>query len=60
VTKDASFRTWAVAAAWCSLPLARLTVEYDHRENPLGRSRKGTPTTLAMDSLTLRIQVDFR
>jgi hypothetical protein len=60
VTKDASFSTWSAAVAWCTLSFARLIVEYDHRENSLGRSRKGTPTTLAMDSVTLRLQVELQ
>jgi phosphate-selective porin len=59
VTKNASFATLSVAAAWCSLPYLRVTLQYDHRSNPLGRSRSGKPTTLAMDSLTVRAQVDF-
>ncbi|MFT3925643.1 MAG: hypothetical protein QM778_24090 [Myxococcales bacterium] len=59
VVKDASYGTLAVALAWCTLPFARVTLEYDHQKNPLGRSQSGKPTTLAMDSLTLRGQVEF-
>jgi hypothetical protein len=59
VAKDAAFTTLGFVVGWCTLPYARLTVQYDHRTNPLGRSQSGKPTTLAMDSLTVRGQVEF-
>lgn len=59
LTKDARFSTLSAVVAWCSLPYARLLLQYDHRENPLGRDRRGKPTTLAMDALTLRAEVQF-
>jgi len=59
VTQDAHFSDAAFVLAWCSLPYARVILEYDHRHNPLGRSQSGKPTTLAMDSLILRGQVAF-
>lgn len=59
LSKDARFSTLSAVVAWCTLPYARLLVQYDHRENPLGRDRRGKPTTLAMDALTLRAQMEF-
>jgi hypothetical protein len=56
---DATFETYGVALAWCTLPQLRVTVQYDHRNNPLGRSRAGAPTTLAADSLILRGQLEL-
>ena len=37
----------------------RLTLEYDHNDNALGRTLTGLPTRLASDALTLRAQVVF-
>jgi hypothetical protein len=59
VAVDSSFSTIAVAAALCSLPGGRLTLEYDRNHNPLGRSASGQPTTLASDVLTLRGQMEL-
>jgi hypothetical protein len=60
VPGDARFSTLGAAVAWCSLAYLRLTLMYEHRENPLGRSASGTPTTLAADTLTLRGQLELR
>ena len=38
---------------------ARLSLEYDHNRNALGRNANGTPTTLKSDALTLRAQLRF-
>jgi hypothetical protein len=59
VPGDASFSTLAAVVAWCSLPHVRVTLQYDHRKNPLGRSQSGAPTTLSADSFTLRGQLSF-
>ncbi len=53
VPLDASYSTWAFAAS-VRLESARFLVEYDHRDNHLGRDESGKPTTLLDDSLTLR------
>jgi hypothetical protein len=59
VPYDASFETYGIALAWCTLPQLRVTAEYDHRSNPLGRNRQGAPSTLAADSLILRAQLEL-
>lgn len=59
VPYDASFSTVGAAVAWCTLPRLRVTLQYDHRQNPLGRDRRGAPTTLAADSLILRAQLEL-
>jgi hypothetical protein len=59
VPVDASFATLAVAVAARWQKLARLTLEYDHNDNALGRTTTGLPTRLANDALTLRGQVVF-
>jgi hypothetical protein len=38
---------------------ARLLAQYDHEQNPFGRSDSGMPTTRADDRVTLRAQVGF-
>jgi len=57
VLPDASFSTLGVAVAWCTLPHLRVTLQYDHRKNPLGRNASGAYTTLAADTLILRGQL---
>lgn len=59
VLYDARFETYGVALAWCTLPQLRVTLQYDHRENPLGRDRRGAPVTLSADSLILRGQLEL-
>jgi hypothetical protein len=59
VPYDARFDTLGVAAAWCTLPHLRFTLQYDHRTNPLGRDARGANTTLAADSLILRAQLEL-
>jgi hypothetical protein len=59
VPYDASFETYGIALAWCTLPQLRVTMQYDHRSNPLGRDRRGAPSTLAADSLVLRAQLEL-
>jgi hypothetical protein len=54
---DASFTTLALAAAWCTFEPGRVTLEYDHNHDALGRGANGTPATLASDTLTLRAQL---
>jgi hypothetical protein len=58
VPRDLAMSTWAftgIARVW----LLRLTAQYDHRTNALGRDVNGRPTTLADDSFTLRAEVRF-
>lgn len=55
--RDASFSTLGVAVSWCTLPQLRVTLQYDHRRSPLGRSASGANTTLLADTLTLRGQL---
>src|SRR5262249_25466824 len=57
VPVDASFRTWTATAAWRWRPLDRITVEYQHFTNPLGRSASGAPATLGGDTLAVRGQL---
>lgn len=59
VPVDARFETVSVFAALCSVRSLRLTVQYDHRRNPLGREPSGAPTTLASDTLIMRGQLVF-
>jgi hypothetical protein len=42
------------------LPRLRVTLQYDHRKNPLGRDVRGAPTSLAADSLIVRAQLELR
>jgi hypothetical protein len=56
---DASFSTVGMAVAWCTLPHLRVTLQYDHRSNPLGRDASGAPTTLAADTVILRGQLEL-
>jgi hypothetical protein len=41
------------------LGLTRLTVEYDHNHNELGRDTAGNPTSMKRDAITVRGQVTF-
>jgi hypothetical protein len=59
VPLDSSFSTLAVAVAVRYPPWGRLTIEYDHNTNALGRTLSGLATTLGSDALTLRAQVAF-
>ncbi len=59
VPYDATFETYGLALAWCTLAQLRVTAEYDHRINPLGKNRQGAPTTLAADSVVLRAQLEL-
>lgn len=59
VPLDSSFSTLAVAVAVRYPPWGRLTIEYDHNTNALGRTLSGVATTLGSDALTLRAQVTF-
>src|SRR5262249_10936140 len=46
VPRDERFTTLAIAAAWRPAPSGRITLEYDHNTNALGRTSSGAPTTL--------------
>lgn len=59
VPSDVSYSTLAVAVAGQLPPWGRLTVEYDHNTNALGRTAGGLPTTLGSDALTFRAQMVF-
>ena len=59
VPVDTSYSTLAVALAGQLPPWGRLTVEYDHNVNALGRTTSGAPTTLGADALTVRAQLAF-
>lgn len=58
VPVDPSFDTLAVtvAARW---KVARFIIEYNHRENALGRGDDGRPTTREDDSFALRAELRF-
>lgn len=58
VPRDPSVSSLAIAGAF-RYEFARLVVEYDHRQNALGRAPDGSPTTLPDDSLTFRGEVTF-
>lgn len=59
VPVDATFDTLSLALAWCTLSYLRVTLEYDHGRNPLGRDARGAPATLAADRLILRGQLEL-
>jgi hypothetical protein len=59
VPRDSTYSTLAVAIAGGYPPYVRVTLEYDHNTNALGRSASGAPATLGSDVLTLRGQVTF-
>jgi hypothetical protein len=52
------FSTWAFLAA-AVRGTARLTLEYDHAQNPLGRSDNGMPATIGDDRFVVRAQAQF-
>lgn len=52
------FSTWAFLGA-VQRGTARLLFEYDHTQNPLGRSDNGMPATVQDDRALLRAQVQF-
>jgi hypothetical protein len=58
VPRDSAYSTLAVTGA-VRFPPGRLTFEYDHNTNALGRTAGGVPTSLADDAFTLRAQVTF-
>jgi hypothetical protein len=58
VPRDRSYSTLAFLAM-LRYDGARLSIEYDHNGNALGREPSGEPTTLASDTLTLRTQLRF-
>lgn len=59
VPLDSSYSTLSVAGAVRYPGYARLSFEYEHNTNPLGRLTNGAPTTLADDLFMLRGQVQF-
>jgi hypothetical protein len=59
VPLDSSYSTLAISGAARLPGYARLTLEYQHNWNPLGRTLNGAPTTLADDLFMLRGQVEF-
>ena len=58
VPKDATFTTLAIMAA-ARYKKGRLTFQYDHNTNAIGRTDSGFPTTLRDDAFTVRGQVGF-
>ncbi len=59
VPVDSAFSTLAVAAAVQDRGIGRLTLEYAHNRNALGRGASGAPTTLGREAVMLRGQVIF-
>lgn len=59
VSRDLTFSTLSVVAALTWGTYARLSLEWDHNTNALGRTASGAPTTLGSDAVTLRGQVAF-
>ena len=58
VPTNVSYGTLGLVAALRARD-ARLTLEYDHNTNHLGRDAAGNPTTLKADTIFLRGQVEF-
>jgi hypothetical protein len=58
VPSDVSYGTLGLVAALHNHD-GRLTLEYDHNTNHLGRDAVGNPASLKADTLTLRGQVSF-
>ncbi|MEO8900920.1 MAG: hypothetical protein ABI488_04670 [Polyangiaceae bacterium] len=58
VPRDRSYSTLALLGMF-RYEQARLSLEYDHNRNSLGRDASGAPTTLKSDALTLRTQLRF-
>ncbi len=52
------FSTWAFLAA-AIYGTARLSFEYDHAQNPLGRADNGMPATIGDDRFVVRAQAEF-
>lgn len=59
VPRDASVTTWSALVSWRWERTARLSVQYEHRRNTLGRGLNGAPTTLGSDRLAVRAEVAF-
>jgi len=59
VPRDASVTTWSALASWRWEHTARLSVQYEHQRNTLGRGLNGAPTTLGSDRLAVRAEVAF-
>jgi hypothetical protein len=59
VARDLTFTQLSVVAAAMYPPYARLSLEWDHNTNGLGRSVSGAPTTLDSDVVTIRGQIVF-
>jgi len=59
VPRDQSYSTLSGAVAVRYPGYGRLSVEYQHNTNSLGRTMSGLPTTLADDAFILRGQVEF-
>jgi hypothetical protein len=59
VPRDRTFSTLSVVAAAMYAPYARLSLEYDHNQNALGRTASGAPTTLGSNVVTFRGQVVY-
>jgi hypothetical protein len=57
VPVDARFTTWTATAAWRWNVLDRITIEYQHQTNPLGRTASGAVTTLGADTVAVRGQL---
>ncbi|MDB4943150.1 MAG: phosphate-selective porin [Labilithrix sp.] len=58
VPADLSLSTWSFMAT-ARLAHGRVVAQFDHRTNALGRDERGSPTTLADDSFTLRAEARF-
>jgi hypothetical protein len=56
---DPRYSTLSLMAAWRWKGSARFSLQYDHNDNPLGRSENGEPARLAADRVTVRGQVSF-
>lgn len=56
---SAAFSTLSTTLAVQFPRYGRISAEYQHQRNALGRSAGGTPTTLGKDSVMLRAQVVF-
>jgi hypothetical protein len=59
VPLDSSFSTLSATAAVRLPGYARLSTEYQHNTNPLGRTLSGMPTSLADDLFMVRGQAQF-
>lgn len=59
VPVSAAYATLTAAAAALHPRYGRLSIEYQHNRNALGRSASGFPTTLGRDAVLARAQVTF-